>query len=172
VRAARSIPAPSVFCAPAWFAVFFTLFAVNVSAAASAQSSGNPLEGRWVLDVGRSHYGGGAEPRRSETMTCRAHGDGVNCTIESVRQDGRKIVGRFDAPYDGTPRPATGIPDIDQVALRRLDAHIADATFSFHGRPVFGYRAVRSKDGRTLTVIAVDPTTRVVHESVVVYVRK
>jgi hypothetical protein len=135
-------------------------------------SPGNPLLGRWVLDVGRSHYGGGAEPRKRETFTVRASGDGVSCTIESVRQDGRALIGRFTAAYDGVPRPASGIPDIDQVALRRVDAHVADATFSLRGRPVFAYRAVRSGDGRTLTIVSVDPKTRAVGESVIVYERR
>jgi hypothetical protein len=135
-------------------------------------SPGNPLVGRWVLDVGRSHYGGGAEPRKRETFTVRPSGDGVTCTIESVRQDGHAFVGRFTAAYDGVPRPASGIPDVDQVALRRVDAQVADATFSLRGRPVFAYRAVRSSDGRTLTIVSVDPKTRAVGESVIVYERR
>jgi hypothetical protein len=146
--------------------------ASKAPAANSRQFAGNPLLGRWVLDVGRSHYGGGAEPRKRETFTVRANGNGVSCTIESVRQDGRALIGRFTAAYDGVPRPASGIPDIDQVAQRRIDAHVADATFSLRGRPVFAYRAVRSGDGRTLTIVSVDPKTRAVGESVIVYERR
>jgi len=96
----------------------------------------------------------------------------LKCTIESVRADGRKLVGTFTAPYDGKPHSTAGIPDVDQVTLQELDDFIADATFSYKGNPVFGYRAIRSDDGRSLTIVSVDPTTRVVRSSVVVYDRK
>jgi len=144
---------------------------LGVTAACPAASA-DPLAGKWGLNVARSHYGGGAEPRREETLTCQADREIIRCTIESVRVDGRKLVGTFTAAYDGKPHPTAGIPDVDQVTLQRLNEFVADATFSFEGKPVFGYRAVRSDDGRSLTVVSVDPTTRVVRSSVVVYDRK
>src|SRR5215475_8285268 len=85
---------------------------------ASTTAAADPLAGKWVLNVERSHYGGGAELRREETLTCQAAGRGiVKCAIESVRVDGRKLAGRFSAAYDGKPYPAIGIPDVDQVTL-------------------------------------------------------
>ena len=136
------------------------------------QASDDPLVGEWALNLARSHYGGGAEVRRKETFTCQRDREILKCTIESVRADGRKLVGTFAAAYDGKPYPAAGIPDVDQVTLQRLSGFVADATFSFRGKPVFGYRAIRSDDGRSLTVVSVEPTTRVVRNSVIVYDRK
>ena len=135
-------------------------------------ASDDPLVGKWVLNLARSHYGGGAEVRREETFTCQMVRQVLKCTIESVRVDGRKLVGTFAAVYDGKPYPAAGIPDVDQVTLQRLNGSVADATFSFRGKPVFGYRAIRSDDGRSLTVVSVEPTSRVVRNSVIVYDRK
>ena len=135
-------------------------------------ASADPLVGRWVLNVQRSHYGGGAEPRIEETFTCEVAKEALKCKIESVRAGGRKLVGSFTATYDGKPRPTIGIPDADEVILQKRDDYVADATFSYKGRPVFGYRAVRSDDGRSLTVVSVDPTTRVALNSVVVYDRR
>jgi hypothetical protein len=66
---------------------------------AATAASADPLAGKWVLNVGRSHYGGGAELRREETLTCHADREIVKCTIESVRIDGRKLVGTFSAAY-------------------------------------------------------------------------
>ena len=139
---------------------------------AATAASADPRAGKWALDVARSHYGGGAELRRKETLSCHADREIIKCTIESVRIDGRKLVGTFSATYDGKPYPTTGIPDVDQVTLQSFNEFIADATFSFKGKPVFGYRAVRSDNGRCLTFVSVDPTTRVVRNSVVVYDRK
>ena len=134
-------------------------------------ASADPLAGKWTLNLGRSHYGGGAERRKQETFTCQVDGELRRCTIESVRVDGQQLVGTFSAPYDGKPHPVSGIPDVDQVTLRRLDEFTADATFSYKGKAVFGYRAIRSDDGRSLAIVSVEPTTRVVGNSVVVYDR-
>lgn len=140
--------------------------------AAAPRSPADPLVGRWELNVARTHYGGGAELRTRESFVCAPAGAGVACTIESVRADGRTLAGGFTAAYDGPPGPTRGIPEMDHVRLHRVSASIADATFTFQGRPVFAYRAVRSSDGRSLTVIAVDPVSRAVLNSVVVYDRR
>ena len=129
----------------------------------------DPLAGQWELNVSRTHYGGGAEPRTKETFVCIAAGAGVRCTIQSRMADGRTVHGSFSAAYDGPPGPAAGIPDIDHVRLTKIDAFIVDATFTSHGRLVFGYRAVRSVDRRSLTIISVEPASRAVLNSVVVY---
>jgi len=60
---------------------------------------------------------------------------------------------------------------MDGVTLRRAGDNAVDATFTEHGRPVFGYRATRSTNGDTLTIISVEPVTRAPLRSVVVYDR-
>ena len=129
----------------------------------------SPLIGAWKLNLARTHYGTGADPRRSESFTCRLADGSVRCEIHSVRSGGQTIVGNFAAPLDGRAGPVTGIPDVDKVTLRTVSAYIADATFFRKGKSVFGYRAFRSSDGQALTIVSVDPATRVVLTSVVVY---
>lgn len=133
------------------------------------QPADDPLSGRWILNVARTHYGGGAEARQRETFDCVRRRSVVDCRIESVRADGRSIVGGFTAAYDGPAGPTRGIPDVDQVRLTKVSASIADATFTYQGRAVFAYRVVRSTNGRSLTIISVAPDSRVVLNSVVVY---
>jgi hypothetical protein len=142
------------------------------TAAAAQQPPADPLAGRWELNVARTHYGGGADPRQREAFICTTTAAGVDCTIESTRSDGRVVVGGFAGTYGGAPAPTRGIPGVDHVRLARIDASIADATFTSQGRPVFAYRAVRSADGRSLTIISVDPDSRAVLNSVVVYDRR
>ena len=134
--------------------------------------SADPLTGKWVLNVGRTHYGGGAEARKQETFTCKAHKQLLTCTIKSDRLDGKRVLGSFAAAYDGKPYVTTGVPDVDRVSLQRVDDHVADAVFTYKGRPVFGYRAIKSDDGRSLTIVSVDPAARTVLNSVVVYDRR
>lgn len=154
----------------------FALFAIacaSLAAAASAQQPpADPLAGRWELNVARTHYGGGADPRQRELFVCTTTGAGVDCTIESTRSGGVVVVGGFAGKYGGPPAPTRGIPGVDRVRLVRVDGSIADATFSERGRPVFAYRAVRSANGNALTIISVEPESRAVLNSVVVYDRR
>ena len=131
----------------------------------------DPLAGVWRLDLARTHSGGGADHRREETMACGPIRGGMRCTITSVRSDGRRLVGRFAAQYGGPAGPVTGIPEMDGVTLRRAGERAVDATFTRRGTPGFAYRAEQSPDGRTLTVVSVDPVTRARLRSVVVYDR-
>jgi hypothetical protein len=152
--------------------MFLRLLAVGLSLAAASgvvQSAGDPLAGHWELSVGRSRYGGGAEPRTRESFDCALARAVVTCTIHSVMADGRVVDGGFTATYGGTPGRVHGISDADQVTLVKVSDAIADATFTLHGRATFGYRAIKATDGRSLTIVSVDPTSRVVLNSVVVY---
>ena len=144
-------------------------WALVCAIALAGPASADPLVGRWKLNLARSHYGPGAEPRKQETFVCEVDEKGLTCTIHSVRADGRTLVGTFTAAYDGRTYAARGIPEVDQVSLRKLDDFVADATFSYQGKPAFAYRAIKSTDGRHLIVVSVDPATRAVLNSVVVY---
>jgi hypothetical protein len=135
-------------------------------------ASADPLSGKWALNVSKTHYGGGAEPRKQEVFACELQKERLRCTITSDRLDGKHIVGTFAAAYDGKPYATTGIPDVDSVSLRRVDDHLADATFYSKGKPIFGYRAIKSDDGRSLIIVAVDPIARTILNSVVVYDRQ
>ena len=134
-----------------------------------AQSPANALLGRWKLNVSKTHHGGGAEPRTRETFDCERVKSAISCTTRSVRADGRTVIGIFSAPDNGTPASVQGIADVDEVRLSSVDAFIVDATFSHRGKPVLAYRAVRSSERKSLTIIAVDPSTHAVLHSVVVY---
>ena len=105
-------------------------------------------------------------------MDCTAVSENVRCVVRSVRSDGREVTGRFTVAPDGTAAPVTGIPDVDEVRLREPHPTLVDATFSLRGRPVFGYRAFRSDDGRSLMIVSVDPVSRAAATTVVVYDRR
>lgn len=131
-----------------------------------------PLVGEWRLNLGRTHYGPGVDVRRSERLTCASEGSRVRCVIRSVRANGKELVGRFAAAIDGAGSPVTGIPGVDEVRLSRPSNALLDATFLSGGKPVFGYRALQSEDGRSLMIISVDPVSRVALTTVVVYDRR
>jgi len=143
-----------------------------VQAPPTKSSVAVPLVGDWRLNLARTHYGPGVDRRRSELFSCAAQGNRIRCEIRSVRADGHEVVGRFTAPLDGTSAPATGIPGVDEIQLRRPSDSLLDATFLVRGTPIFGYRALQSSDGRSLMFISVDPVTRVALTTIVVYDRR
>lgn len=140
-------------------------------ASSQVQAQAVPLVGSWKLNLARTHYGKNVDVRRRERFTCDLRDAVLSCTITSVREKGATIVGHFSAHLDGKRARVTGIPDVDAVELRQLDANL-DATFYFHEKPVFGYRAYRSTDERSLMIVSVDPVSRVAGTTVVVYDRQ
>jgi hypothetical protein len=89
--------------------------------------------------------------------------------IDRVHTAHRRRERRLAAAYDGNAYAVVGIPGVDHVRLRKVDDVTAEATFSLDGKPVFGYRSIRARDGRSLTIVSIDPVTRTPLSSVVVY---
>ncbi len=166
--------ASAVASHPLAMRLLFVLLALAVPQAAASQpaTATTPLVGDWQLNIARTHYGPGVDQRRRERFTCAVRGARLECTIRGERADGRVVVGRFAAALDGTGAPVTGVPGVDEVRLRAVEATVADATFLRRGVPVFGYRAYRSKDGRSLVIVTVDPVSRAALSTVVVYDRR
>lgn len=141
-------------------------------AACQSHPATSPLIGDWQLNLARTNYGPGVDPRRHERFTCAVRDIRLACTIRGERSDGRVVVGRFAAPLDGTGAPVDGVPGMDEVRLNTTGATVTDATFLWKGVPVFGYRARQLEDGRSLMVVSVDPVSRAALTTVVVYDRQ
>jgi hypothetical protein len=130
-----------------------------------------PLAGDWDLNLRRTHYGPTVERRKKERFTCKESEGHLECVMRTVRTDGRELVGTFRAALDGALSPVVGIPGVDEVRLQGGTPGVIAATFSLRGSPVFGYRAYRSDDGRSLMIVSVDPVSGKALNSVVVYDR-
>lgn len=148
-----------------------TLCFVLAAVCACSRSSGvgDPLAGDWQLNRGRTHYGANAHPRSQERFSCVSEGERVRCEIAGEWEDGARVNGSFEARYGGKLGRVSGVPGVDAVSVRRVQPGCAEATFYDQGRPRFGYRAFRSSDGRSLTVVSIDPVTGHILNSVVVY---
>jgi hypothetical protein len=159
------------------FRILFASISLGLSAPTVIQAQAErhrgemALVGTWQLDLARTHYGAGVDRRQRERMHCDIRDPRVTCTVESVRADGRRVTARFSAPYTGAAAAVSGLIDIDTVRLETRAQGVVDATFSYRGRPAFGYRAYRSNDSATLLIVSVDPQTRAALTSVVVYRR-
>ena len=146
--------------------------AAQLAPAGTSSAADAPLVGDWQLNLGRTRYGPGVDRRQRERFTCTGHARTVQCTIRSVRAGGQVVVGRFAATLDGAGSPVTGVPDVDEVRLRPVHDGVVDAVFSRRGTPVFGYRAYRAADRRSLMIVSVDPVSGKALNTIVVYDRR
>jgi hypothetical protein len=83
----------------------------------------------------------------------------IQCSTERVDLEGVRTRSDFTAAFDGKRYPVTGIPEIATVSLKRYPDFV-DADFFSATAPVFSYRLRVSGDGKVLTIISIDPTTR------------
>ena len=129
---------------------FIVGLSLALSPAISAQ--GDPLLGRWMLNVAKSKFTPGPAPK-SEMRTYEAFGGagkGITLRIDRVDATGNKIAISFSAMYDGKDYKYNG-PDADTIMLMRPNPNTVDATLKLKGKVVQTAHGVVSADGKTRT---------------------
>jgi len=119
-------------------------------------AQGNPFVGTWKLNVAKSKYVTAPAPK-NETRTVEAQGDGAKYSFEGVAGDGSRIAYSFTTNYDGKDSPISGVgfPNgADTIAIKRINANTATATWKKAGKVVGTNRVVVSKDGKVTTLIS------------------
>ena len=122
--------------------------------ATRSEPSSNPRFGTWKLDPAKSEYEGPAAPPKARTVTIQPAGDGEKTLSETVLPDGTTRTAEFTANYDGKDYPVVGSPQVDTVALRRVDLNTIERTDKKGGQPFATFKIVVSPDGKTMTVSA------------------
>jgi hypothetical protein len=118
-----------------------------------AQAQSDPRIGTWKINLAKSKYDPGPPPQ-SDTRTYEASGDGLKATVEEVTANGNRITATYTAKYDGKDYPYTGNPNVDTVALKRIDAQTTELTMKKGSKMVGTNRIVISKDGKMMTQTA------------------
>jgi hypothetical protein len=112
------------------------------------------LFGTWTVDVSKSKFSPGPAPK-SNTKKFEPWKDGFKATQDIVTAKGDKVHVEMTGKADGKDYPATGSPDTDTFAIKRLDAHT--------------YEVLQKKDGKLFLtgkiVIAPDGKSRVVTQT-------
>src|SRR5262249_29906014 len=111
----------------------------------------DPFIGTWKLNLAKSKYSPGPSPK-SQTVTYEAVGQGYKVTIKTTDAEGKPIDSQFTANYDGKDYPVTGNPDLDTIALKRIDAHTLESARKKAGKVLSTATIVVSKDGKTRTL--------------------
>ena len=125
--------------------------AVICSAVVHAQDHRDPLEGTWLLDVGKSRFMPVPGPKGQ--MRTYALMDGVEkMTSRGISGEGKSTFVQYQARYDGKDYDIIGSTGGNKISLKRLDRFTTRSTQKRDGKPVIIATRQVSKDERTLTV--------------------
>ena len=86
------------------------------------------LEGTWKLNAAKSKFSPGPAPK-SMTLTYSAAADAVKIVVQQVAADGATQKWEMTPKYDGKDYPMTGNPEVDTIALGKVDGLKSQSTF-------------------------------------------
>jgi hypothetical protein len=134
----------------ACFAMLALALAVTLAGRAIAQA--DPNLGTWKLNLAKSRYNPGPPPVSDTRVFAAWERDGFKETGTVVRGDGTRATLGFSAHYDGKDCKYTGSPNLDTIAVERVDVNTTALTLKRGGKVVGTGRTVVSDNGRTRTV--------------------
>lgn len=106
--------------------------------------------GTWRLNVAKSKYTPGPAPKRV-TLTIEGLPEGRKVTSDGIGANGNPTHTEYTANFDGKDSPIKGDPDLETVALTRVDAYSYERIGKKAGKVVQTLNIIVSKDGKTLT---------------------
>ncbi len=133
-------------------AVFLAAILVaTCSSVAPAQDHQQPLEGTWLLDVGKSTFM--TPPGLKGQMRTYASSDGLEkMTARGINSEGKPTLVHYEARYDGKDYDIVGSSGGSKIALKRIDRLTTEATEKRDGKPAIIATRRVSADGKTLTI--------------------
>jgi hypothetical protein len=125
--------------------------ALICSVVVQAQDHREPLEGTWLLDVGKSRFMPLPGPKGQ--MRTYALADGLEkMTSRGISGEGKPTVVHYQARYDGKDYDIIGSTGGNKISLKRLDRFTTQSTQKRDGKPVIVATRRVSSDEKTLTV--------------------
>jgi len=125
--------------------------ALICSIVVQAQEHREPLEGTWLLDVGKSQFMPMPGPKgqmRTYVLT-----DGVEkMTSRGISGEGKSTFVHYQARYDGKDYDIIGSSGGNKISLKRLDRFTTQSTQKRAGKAVIVATRRVSSDEKTLTV--------------------
>ena len=128
----------------------FFLLAVMMAVSAGLFAQDDPMMGTWKINVSKTKL----EPGQSAEALTRTHEpipNGIIITRPLRDADGRPTRGSWRLQFDGKDTPVHGDPNLDTLALQRLDRYMMEAVAKKDGKVHNTMRWDVSSDGKTLT---------------------
>ena len=140
-----------------------------VSAFVTPARAADSSVGTWKVNLAKSKYDPGPAPKGPNTLKIEADGDGIKVTNDGVDAQGQKTHVTYSAKYDGKDYPETGNPNVDTIALKRIDANTVQTTTKKGGKVMVTSKVVVSADGKTRTTTqdGTDAAGKKVHNVIV-----
>ncbi len=119
--------------------------------AAPAAVPGEPLEGTWLLDVGKAIFI--PVPGLKGQMRTYSRSNGLErMTARGINSEGKPTLVHYEARYDGNDYDIVGSSGGNKIALKRIDRLTTEATEKRDGKPAIIATRRVSEDGKTLTI--------------------
>ena len=125
--------------------LIFVLLALGVVARAADQHSGT-----WKMNAAKSTYSPGPAAK-SITLTVEADENSIKINSEGIDGDGNPTHVQYDAKFDGQDYAITGVPNVDTISVKRIDANTIESTSKKGTQIVMTVTSRISKDGKTRT---------------------
>jgi hypothetical protein len=128
-----------------------TVLAGGLGAVALAADPPDPVIGTWILNVAKSKFMPGPGPK-SQTRTYAESAHATAMKFTGVSAGGSTVSGGSTFKYDGKDYPATGSPDYDTLAPKRLNRNTVRIDLKKGGKVVGTTICTLSVRDKVLTV--------------------
>jgi hypothetical protein len=114
----------------------------------------DPWFGTWRLDVEKSRFRPGQAPR-SIVTTIEPLDGGLKYSSDAVNARGETTHIEGSASFNGRDRPVHGDPEVDSVALKRINSQTYEIVMKKAGKVTANIINVISRDGKLRTATAI-----------------
>jgi hypothetical protein len=128
-----------------------SLMAASGSAAGPGAAVPDAWLGEWVLNVGRSDYGGAPAPYKRATFHIELAGEGIRVVYDMVHPRGGTTHLEWTGRVDGRDYALQGVDQAITYAYSARGDGAHDIVVKIDGRVAARSRVVVSPDGRTMT---------------------
>ena len=118
---------------------------------ARAEDPKAPLEGTWLLDIGKSTFAPTPGPK-GQMRTYVISGGMEKMTARGISGEGKPTFVHYQARYDGKDYDIIGSTGGNKISLKHIDRLTTQSTQKRDGKPVIVATRRVSSDGKTLTV--------------------
>ena len=134
-----------------WFGRSCTTLLVFLAISCSQFQRADPLVGTWTLNLQRSKFSPGPAPKNI-TVTYEQTTNGLHVVSIVELPDGSNNRSEYTAGYDGKEYPITGVPQVETVSMRQIDARTTERVDKKAGQRVQSYMRQVYADGKTMVV--------------------
>jgi hypothetical protein len=129
----------------------FLLLGAMSCATIGTVGTNDPLVGTWVMNKAKSKFNPGPAPKNI-TVTYEPAAGGLH-VISVVETEGSPPAkSEYTAAADGKDYPITGVPQVEAVSVRQIDALTSERIDKRGGQRVQSYTRQVYADGKTLVV--------------------